>query len=173
MNTRRSVSAGRVERLDGLLEAMRSFWAAASALRGRETRQQGSLSMAQVRLAAALYRDGPLTGARLAETVQCSAGVASETLDQLERAGIVSRERSQSDRRAYTATLTEAGRQVVEQKIASLREQAEAALAARFYVGAPMIATSARRARRAAGSLIQGRFMNVVGPTYVGRSKSE
>jgi DNA-binding MarR family transcriptional regulator len=129
MNTRRSVSAGRVERLDGLLEAMRSFWAAASALRGRETRQQDSLSMAQVRLAAALYRDGPLTGARLAEAVQCSAGVASETLDQLERAGIVSRERSQSDRRAYTATLTEAGRQVVEQKIASLREQAAAALA--------------------------------------------
>ncbi len=129
MNTRPGVSEGRAEQLDGLLEAMRSFWSAASALRGRETRQQGELSMAQVRLAAALYRNGPLTGARLAETVQCSAGAASEMLEQLERAGIVTRERSDSDRRANTASLTEAGRQVVEQKIASIRERAEAALA--------------------------------------------
>jgi hypothetical protein len=31
--------------------------------------------------------------------------------------------------------------------------------------GAPMIATSTRRASSSAGSVIQGRFMNVVGPT--------
>jgi hypothetical protein len=38
--------------------------------------------------------------------------------------------------------------------------------------GAPTIATSTLRLASSPGSVIQGRFANVVGPTYDGRSKS-
>lgn len=118
----------RETQLDDLLEAIRGFWAAAAARRGRESRHAEGLSFAQMRIAAALYREGPSSGARLAAVAHCSPGVVSEMLDQLERRGIATRERSTLDRRAQTIELTDEGRELVERKRAALLAEVRAAL---------------------------------------------
>lgn len=124
-----TVEATRDARLDGLLTAMRRFWAATGRRRGRESRLPDGLSVAQVRLAALLHAEGAMTGRQLADAAHCSAAATSEMLDHLERAGHVSRERSASDRRAQTVCLTESGRAIVERKLAEMREHAAGALA--------------------------------------------
>ncbi len=119
----------RDERLDDLLEAIRGFWAAAATRRGRESRHAEGLSFAQMRIAAALYDEGPGSGAKLAAAAHCSPAVVSEMLDQLERRGIATRERSPLDRRTQTIELTDHGRALVERKRASLVAEVRAALA--------------------------------------------
>lgn len=58
---------------------------------------------------ALLEEHGPLTANRLAEFEALRPQSVAQTLDALERAGLVRRERSAVDRRKVLNTLTEAG----------------------------------------------------------------
>jgi DNA-binding MarR family transcriptional regulator len=120
------VEAGTPE--ERLVEALRGLLAAAASRRGRETRRPGELSFAQIKLARRLYERGPLTANRLAEAAHLSPSAASEMLDGLERAGVISREQTDADRRARIISLTQQGRTLVEEKLRAFRVEVGEAL---------------------------------------------
>lgn len=117
------------EPCERLLESLRGLLAAAASRRGRDTRRPGELSFAQIKLAQRLFERGPLTGNRLAEAAHLSPSAASEMLDGLERAGVISREHTDADRRARIVSLTDDGRTLVEEKLRAFRAEVAEALA--------------------------------------------
>lgn len=121
--------AGGSDSRERLIESLRGLLAATASRRGRETRRSGELSFAQIKLAGRLYERGPLTGNRLAEAAHLSPSAASEMLDGLERAGVISREHTDTDRRARIVSLTEEGRRLVEEKLRAFRAEVGDALA--------------------------------------------
>jgi len=126
---RSSGYAGGAPAAERLLESLRELLAAAASRRGRDTRRSDELSFAQIKLARRLYEWGPLTGSRLAEAAHLSPSAASEMLDGLERAGVISREQSEADRRARIVSLTEEGRALVEERLRAFRGEVAEALA--------------------------------------------
>jgi len=60
---------------------------------------------------------GPLRLGQIAEKVLKSEGNITTVVDNLERAGLVKRERSVKDRRAVTVSLTEEGRRLISEVI--------------------------------------------------------
>jgi len=113
---------------DRLLESLRGLLSAASSRRGRDTRRAGELSFAQIRLAARLYEQGAMTGARLAEAAHLSPSAASEMLDGLERAEVVCRAAAEGDRRARVFSLSPQGARVVEERLHAFRAEVAEAL---------------------------------------------
>jgi DNA-binding MarR family transcriptional regulator len=137
------ISPERRRLIDDLDKTLDVLQAAIARRRGRDTHRSGTLGMAHLRLVAELYRaetaDGAgreggtssqsRSGARLAHAAGLSPAAVSEMLDHLERAGVVTRERSTLDRRAQVVSLTEHGRNAYEQKHQALFERGVAALA--------------------------------------------
>ena len=117
------------EPCERLLESLRGLLDAAASRRGRDTRRPGELSFAQIRLARRVYERGPLAGNRLAEAAHLSPSAASEMLDGLERAGVISRQHAAADRRARIVSLTEKGTALVELKLHAFRAEVAEALA--------------------------------------------
>ncbi len=83
-------------------------------LRGRENRAHGELSDAQYGLLFSLVDHEALPTSELALLADLSPATATGMLDGLVAAGLVSRVRSERDRRVVLTSLTERGRALVE-----------------------------------------------------------
>lgn len=98
-------------------------------LRGRETRCPGELSDAQYGLLFGLRDHAALPSSELAGLADLSPATATGMLDGLAGAGLVSRVRSESDRRVVLTSLTERGRALVAERHARFAPRWSAALA--------------------------------------------
>lgn len=117
---------------DPLTRVGHSFKAAMAAvrrLRGRETQRLGKLSYAQYSLLFGLAAEPALSGSQLAGIAELSPATVTQMLDHLEADGLVQRVRSDRDKRVVLTSLTSRGRQLVEQRRASLEGRWNAALA--------------------------------------------
>ena len=88
---------------------------AADSVLARTTRHLASISLtlSQYGVLDLLFYMGPLRLGQIAEKVLKSEGNITTVVDNLERAGLVIRERSEKDRRAVTVSLTEEGRRLI------------------------------------------------------------
>jgi DNA-binding MarR family transcriptional regulator len=118
--------------VDGATQLGQSFkrvTAAVRRLRGRETRCPGELSDAQYSLLFGLREESELSTRELAFLADLSPATTTEMLEALEAAGLVHRHRSQIDRRVVLTSLTDRGRDLVEERRARYEPRWRAALA--------------------------------------------
>lgn len=73
----------------------------------------GSLTMSQFGVLEALYHLGPMCPGEISSKLLKSGGNITLVIDNLEKQGLVSRERDNEDRRMVTVSLTEAGRELI------------------------------------------------------------
>jgi DNA-binding MarR family transcriptional regulator len=109
----------------------RSFKRALAAqrrMRSREHRRAGELSDAQYGLLFCLRERHELSSSELAYASDLSPAAATELLEALHDAGLVQRTRSASDRRVVLTSLTERGRELVEERRARIEPRFRAAL---------------------------------------------
>ena len=115
-----SVSAldRRAEALTALREELGSLLGAERRLRGRDQHRKvdDRLTVAQVRAIFALDTREAATAGEIAEAAQLSPASVTAMLDDLERDGIVTRVRSDSDRRRVLVTLTDDGRTLLRKR---------------------------------------------------------
>jgi DNA-binding MarR family transcriptional regulator len=98
-------------------EAFGALLGAERRLRGRDQhRKVEGLTIAQVRALFALDAHEAATAGEIAEAARLSPAAVSGMLDELERDGIVTRVRSDSDRRRVLVTLTDEGRAVLKKR---------------------------------------------------------
>jgi MarR family transcriptional regulator, organic hydroperoxide resistance regulator len=126
--TRASGAVTRKAALD-LGRAFKGCVGAVRRLRSRETRDHGELSDAQYGLLFGLREADALPTSELAGLADLSPATATEMLDGLAAAGLVSRVRSEQDRRVVLTSLTERGRALVEERHARFAPRFNAALA--------------------------------------------
>jgi len=105
--------------VDELRTAYGEMLAAERRLRGRNPARKGELSNAQVRALFRLKRGEACTSGEIAKRAELSPASVTAMLDQLEEDGIVTRRRSDQDRRQVIVTLTEAGHAALEAKRAA------------------------------------------------------
>jgi DNA-binding MarR family transcriptional regulator len=98
-------------------------------LRGRENRAHGELSDAQYGLLFGLHDHESLPTSELACKAELSPATATGMLDGLAAAGLVTRVRSERDRRVVLTSLTERGRALVAARHARFAPRWDAALA--------------------------------------------
>jgi MarR family 2-MHQ and catechol resistance regulon transcriptional repressor len=99
----------------GVKPFLQFMWAS-DALRGRVAAflaEQG-LTMSQFGILDALYHLGPSPQRDLGRSIFKSRGNITKVVDNLERDGLVKRERDDADRRYYRVTLTPKGRKIFE-----------------------------------------------------------
>ena len=92
------------------------FMWASEVLRGRATAvlAEKGLTMSQFGILDALYHLGPSSQKKLGQGIFKSRGNITKVVDNLERGGLVKRERDNEDRRYYRVTLTAKGRKTFE-----------------------------------------------------------
>jgi DNA-binding MarR family transcriptional regulator len=99
-------------------------------LRARDQRcGPGELTQGQIRALFTIDKSGEATAGELAKAAELSPASVSSMLDHLERDGIVSRQRSESDRRVVVVTLTDSGRALLDTKREAFRARGAEALA--------------------------------------------
>jgi DNA-binding MarR family transcriptional regulator len=106
----------RTEALDAVGRAFKRLMAAHRRLRGRETHRPGELSFAQYGLLFGLYFGEPRSLRDLALAADVSAATAAEMLDGLAASGLVERARSVEDKRIVLTSLTDRGRELIEER---------------------------------------------------------
>jgi DNA-binding MarR family transcriptional regulator len=109
--------------------AFKGCMSAVRRMRGRENRAHGELSDAQYGLLFNLVDHEALPTSELAYHADLSPATATGMLDGLAAAGLVSRVRSERDRRVVLTSLTERGRALVEARHARFAPRFTAALA--------------------------------------------
>ncbi|MBS1887262.1 MAG: MarR family transcriptional regulator [Actinobacteria bacterium] len=99
-------------------------------LRGRDQHRktEDGLTIAHVRALFALDKHDGATAGEIAETARISPASVTGMLDDLERDGIVTRARSESDRRRVLVTLTDQGRALLSKRRRLWVKRWEAAL---------------------------------------------
>jgi DNA-binding MarR family transcriptional regulator len=112
-----------------LARSFKASMAAVRRLRGRESHRPGELSDAQYSLLFCLRTHTDLPSSELALAADLSPASTTEMLDGLAAAGLVTRERSQRDRRVVLTSLTQRGGDLVEERRASYEPRWRAALA--------------------------------------------
>ncbi len=112
-----------------VLDAFAELSAAQRRLRGRDALQPGGLSFAQLRVLTALEEEDGCPAGRLAERAGVTPATVTGMLDILEEQGVVTRARSELDRRVVIARLTEEGRRIRDRRRAEVRRVFEDALA--------------------------------------------
>ena len=90
-------------------------------LRGREGHEPGELSMAHYRMLSCLLDADRLPAGRLAAAADLTPASTTQTLDVLERRGMVRRERDPDDRRVVVASLTSEGRRLTAERREAFR----------------------------------------------------
>lgn len=110
-------------------QAFKGCVGAVRRLRGRETRCPGELSDAQYGLLFGLRDHAVLPTRELAFLADLSPATATGMLDGLAAAGLVSRVRSEQDRRVVLTSLTDRGRGLVQERHARFAPRWAAALA--------------------------------------------
>jgi MarR family transcriptional regulator, organic hydroperoxide resistance regulator len=122
---------GELDRRQAAEQMARSFKAAMAAvrrLRGRESHRPGELSDAQYSLLFCLRDSDAVRTSELALAADLSPASTTEMLDSLAGAGLVTRVRSDQDRRVVLTSLTERGRELVEERRARFEPRWLAAL---------------------------------------------
>jgi DNA-binding MarR family transcriptional regulator len=109
--------------------AFKACFGALRRLRGRENRAHDELSDAQYGLLFSLVDHEALPSSELACLADLSPATATGMLDGLAAAGLVSRVRSERDRRVVLTSLTERGRALVAARHARFAPRFSAALA--------------------------------------------
>jgi DNA-binding MarR family transcriptional regulator len=104
------------QQLNELRAAFGELLGAERRLRGRDPRKPGELSTAQVRALIQLAKDEQVTAGVLAKRAELSPGAMTAMLDQLSDDGMITRRRSETDRRQVKVALTERGHEVVAAK---------------------------------------------------------
>jgi MarR family transcriptional regulator, organic hydroperoxide resistance regulator len=112
-----------------VLDAFGELLVAQRRLRGRDARHTGELSFAQARVLAELDDDAGCPASKLAEKAGMTPASVTCMLDALEHQGLVTRVRSERDRRIMLTHLTERGRLLRDQKRNAARRAFEDALA--------------------------------------------
>jgi MarR family transcriptional regulator, organic hydroperoxide resistance regulator len=108
----------RAEALSAVREEFGCLMGAERRLRGRDQHRKNDdgLTIAQVRALFALDKTDAATAGEIAETARLSPASVTAMLDELERDGIVTRVRSDTDRRRVLVTLTEQGKAVLKKR---------------------------------------------------------
>ena len=92
-------------------------------LRGRESQRIGQLSFAQLGLLHGLAGRSECSARQLAEHTDLSPATVTQMLESLEAAGLVTRTRSEQDRRVVHTVLTEQGAAVVDGRQKDMEER--------------------------------------------------
>jgi MarR family transcriptional regulator, organic hydroperoxide resistance regulator len=108
--------AGRAERVDDVRLAMSDLFAAERRLRGRDRAQKGTMSFAQMRTLFRIGAEDEITVGKLAKLAEVTPATITGILDGLERGGMVTRRRSDEDRRVVLVALTDEGRELLNEK---------------------------------------------------------
>lgn len=97
--------------LDAYIKLVR----ASESVTSRVTRhlEDDGLTVSQFGALEALFHLGPLSQRELAQKILKSGGNVTMVIDNLEKAGLVKRERDEEDRRLYRVTLTPSGRKLI------------------------------------------------------------
>jgi MarR family 2-MHQ and catechol resistance regulon transcriptional repressor len=74
---------------------------------------EAGLTVSQFGVLEALFHVGPLSQVEIAKKVLKSTGNITMVIDNLEKSGLVKRERQKDDRRYYIVQLTDAGRKLI------------------------------------------------------------
>ncbi len=119
----------RIEILEEVGHSFKGAMAALRRLRGRETHQPGELSYAQYGLLFGLWKGPARSSRELAVLADISPATAAEMLDGLAAAGLVDRVRSEEDKRIVLNSLTDRGRELIEERRRRYEPQWRAALA--------------------------------------------
>jgi len=109
----------RAAALEQLRSAFVELMAADRRLRARDPQQPGDLSQGQVRALFQFKCDEELSAGEMAKRADLSPASMTAMLDALERAGMVERRRSETDRRQVMVRLTDAGRERLEERRAA------------------------------------------------------
>ena len=112
MPTRYPGSSTEIRTLDTFIKLTRCTNSILARLAGRNT--LGALTPSQFAVLEALYHLGPLTQGQISAKVLKSCSNMTTVIDNLERAGLVVRQRDKKDRRAIYVHLTEAGARQLE-----------------------------------------------------------
>ena len=103
--------------------------------RVRAERPPGSLSLSGLGILGSLNRQGPLAATRLAIEERLQPQSLTRLVSELERLQLISRKRSDRDRREIIITITAKGRNVLFEDIAARRSWLEMAMAAALTSG--------------------------------------
>jgi DNA-binding MarR family transcriptional regulator len=108
----------RTEALAAVREEFSGLMGAERRLRGRDQHRKidNGLTIAHVRALFALDKSKAATAGEIAETARLSPASVTGMLDDLERDGIVTRVRSDTDRRRVLVTLTDEGRTLLNKR---------------------------------------------------------
>ena len=103
--------AGQERALDAFVKLLRAaHWASQ---RAGEIRGQAGLTEAQFGVLEALYHKGPLIQVEIAQKLLSSPSNLTLVLDNLERDGLIERERDPNDRRQRNVRLSALGRRTI------------------------------------------------------------
>jgi DNA-binding MarR family transcriptional regulator len=97
-------------------DAYRDVARAQRRLRGRDAMRSGEISAPQMNLLLPLAEVGSMSSGQLAEAAGLTPATTTHMLDQLAAAGVVERERSESDRRVVVSRLTDLGKELLERR---------------------------------------------------------
>jgi DNA-binding MarR family transcriptional regulator len=92
-------------------------------LRGRETQRIGHISFAQHAVLHGLAGSGACSARELAEQTDLSPATVTQMLEHLENSGLVTRTRSDQDRRIVLSVLTERGASVLAKRQALMERR--------------------------------------------------
>jgi DNA-binding MarR family transcriptional regulator len=106
----------RTAALEQLRSAFVELMGADRRLRARDPQQPGDLSQSQVRALFKIAADEEITAGKLAKLADLSPASMTAMLDALEKAGMVERHRSESDRRQVIVRLTPAGQERLQER---------------------------------------------------------
>jgi MarR family transcriptional regulator, 2-MHQ and catechol-resistance regulon repressor len=113
MGTHYKGTRDEIRAIDAYIKLQRS--AEASSARATRHLASVSLTFSQYGVLDILYHLGPLPLGQIAEKILKSEGNMTTVVDNLERRGLVRRERNEKDRRVITLSLTETGQQIIEE----------------------------------------------------------
>ncbi len=111
MGTLHKGSDKEIKALDAYIKLVRASNTVIS--RVGKTRAMHKLTVSQFGILEALFHLGPLNQRELALKILKSGPNITTVIDNLERAGLVRRERNTEDRRSYTVSLTGEGQELI------------------------------------------------------------
>jgi DNA-binding MarR family transcriptional regulator len=106
----------REQALEELRLSLHELLGAHRRLRSRDGRHPGTIGFVHYRLLAELRSQGRLTPSSLAAAADLSPATVTGMLDALVEAGLVERQRDETDRRVVWAVLTPAGRRAFDRQ---------------------------------------------------------
>jgi MarR family 2-MHQ and catechol resistance regulon transcriptional repressor len=104
-------SRDEVRALSAYVKLMRAAESVSARIHGHLS--ENNLTVSQFGVLEALLHLGPLSQAEIAKKILKSTGNITMVIDNLEKRGLVKRERDPEDRRYYSITLTPAGKKLI------------------------------------------------------------